>query len=111
MGKNADLAMYFKTSQGIIIVTGCCHSGLVNTCEYVLKITLQNKIKSITGGFHLLNASPDRMEKTIDYFKRKSIESLIPLHCTSKKAVDLLSNGLGEVVTEGHVGTQISFNV
>ena len=37
---NDDLALWFRTTKGIIVVTGCCHSGIINTLEYVKTLSL-----------------------------------------------------------------------
>lgn len=60
---NDDLSLWFRTINGIVVVTGCCHSGIVNTLEYVKKITKQDVVHEVIGGLHLLNALQDRLEK------------------------------------------------
>lgn len=106
-----DMAIWFKSNKGLIIISGCCHSGIVNTSEYSLRISSQEKIRSVVGGFHLHNASSERINKTVEYLKEKSIETLIPLHCTGNKAIELLNAGLGETVIEGQTGTRITFDL
>lgn len=34
-----DLSMWLETTEGLVILTGCCHSGLVNTINYIREIT------------------------------------------------------------------------
>ncbi|MEI5993086.1 MBL fold metallo-hydrolase [Candidatus Enterococcus mansonii] len=80
-----DSALVYEGQEGIYIITGCSHSGISNICEYAKKVTGNQTIKSIIGGFHLFEDDL-QLEKTIDYFEDHSIESLYPCHCVSFQA-------------------------
>jgi 7,8-dihydropterin-6-yl-methyl-4-(beta-D-ribofuranosyl)aminobenzene 5'-phosphate synthase len=82
-----DQALYFDTKDGLVILLGCAHSGVVNTLEYVQQLTGGRPIHAILGGFHLLKASPERMDKTIAAFRRMDIQRLAPAHCTGLPAL------------------------
>ncbi len=60
-----DLALWMRTDRGLLVCTGCAHSGLVNTLDHIGRLTRGEKIHTIIGGFHLGDAGPERMEKTI----------------------------------------------
>lgn len=105
-----DLAMWFKTKKGLVIVTGCCHSGLINTIEYIIKITGEEKIHSIIGGFHLKNASTDRLERTCRALESFSPCKLIACHCTGDNAVDFLSRHIDSSVVNGESGMIFEVN-
>jgi 7,8-dihydropterin-6-yl-methyl-4-(beta-D-ribofuranosyl)aminobenzene 5'-phosphate synthase len=38
---------------GLVILTGCGHSGIVNILRYVRKLTGESRIHAVIGGFHL----------------------------------------------------------
>ena len=82
-----DQALYFDTKDGLVILLGCAHSGVVNTLEYVQHLTGGRPIHSIVGGLHLLKASPERMDKTIAAFRHLDIQRLAPAHCTGLPAL------------------------
>ena len=82
-----DQALYFDTKDGLVVLLGCAHSGVVNTLEYVLHLTGGRPIHSILGGLHLLKASPERMDKTIAAFRRLDLQRLAPAHCTGLPAL------------------------
>ncbi len=89
--KNEDLilddqAVFFRVPQGIVILLGCAHAGVVNTIEYVSKLTGEPKIYAVMGGTHLIAASPDRMTKTIEAFRRFGIQKIMLAHCTGLDA-------------------------
>ena len=101
-----DMALWFETVKGIIVVTGCCHSGLVNTLTYVEKLTGGGRVYAVAGGLHLLNASEERMKKTCSYLADKGVSRLIPCHCTGEKAVVRLKKICGLSVEEGYAGAE-----
>ena len=39
--------------KGLVILTGCGHSGIVNILRYTQKLTNHTKIHAVIGGFHL----------------------------------------------------------
>lgn len=86
-----DSALAIRTKHGIVIITGCSHSGIANICEYTKEIFINNKIISIVGGMHLLDADQIRIDNTIKYFKTLNLESLYACHCTGFNAMCQLS--------------------
>lgn len=89
-----DQGIFINTDSGLIILTGCCHSGIINTVEYIRKITGKNNVKSIIGGLHLLHASDYRIERTIDYLNSLNLENIYPGHCTGADIIKRLKTDL-----------------
>ncbi len=54
-----------KTSEGLIVITGCSHSGICNITEYAKHVTGINNIVTVIGGFHLQQASKEILEKQV----------------------------------------------
>ncbi len=81
-----DSALALKTDEGIFVVTGCGHSGIVNTLEYAKKVTGDDRILGIMGGFHLKHNNLQTQE-TIAYLKRNSVKHVMPSHCTALPAL------------------------
>ena len=48
-----DNALAYKTSKGLIAITGCSHSGICNIVEYAREVCREVKVIDIIGGFHL----------------------------------------------------------
>lgn len=103
-----ELVLWYATSQGTVIVTGCCHAGLVNTCEYVRSQTANAPIHAILGGFHLAGVGEARLEKTANYLKALGITHLIPCHCTGEAETELLASLLPGKVIPGYAGLSLS---
>lgn len=75
-----DSAIAIKTKNGVVVITGCSHSGICNICEYAKEITGQ-KLHAVVGGFHLFENNQEVVNKTIEYFKKENPQTLCPMHC------------------------------
>ena len=105
-----DLSLWFETRDGLVILTGCCHSGLVNTVRFVQKTSGITRIHGIIGGLHLLNAAPERLDATLAFLRECAPDFLLPCHCTGAHIVDRLRTEFGDaVVRPGGTGQTIEF--
>jgi 7,8-dihydropterin-6-yl-methyl-4-(beta-D-ribofuranosyl)aminobenzene 5'-phosphate synthase len=91
-----DQALWLETEKGLLVVVGCAHAGLVNTLDLISRLTGGRPIHTLLGGFHLLNASFDRIEKTIQALRRYRIRQIAPLHCTGSEALRCLRDAFPE---------------
>ena len=93
--------MWFETRKGLLVLTGCCHSGQVNTVTHIRRISGIEGVLAIVGGLHWLNASADRLEQTM-----RSLPMSMPIkRPPSKKPADSdLQEGLlrAEAAIEGN---------
>lgn len=85
-----DSALMVRTSNGLVVITGCAHSGICNTVEYACEVAGSDKVYAVFGGFHLKN-DLEVTEKTMKYIKKKGIERVYPSHCTSFQALAAFS--------------------
>ena len=81
-----DQALYIQMRDGIVVVLGCAHAGLVNTMEYVSRLTKQGRLRAVVGGMHLLHASEDRVSRSIAALRDYNVQAIGPVHCTGFKA-------------------------
>ncbi len=81
-----DSALIITLPQGLFIITGCGHAGIVNTMEQASAITGNEKIYGIMGGFHLKEDDLQTIE-TINYLKKKKVTHILPSHCTTGPAL------------------------
>ncbi len=82
--------------KGLIVVSGCAHSGIINTINYAKKITGNNRVYWALGGFHLMGADNKRIEETVNELKKLDLELVGPCHCTGKKAIKKMKEELGK---------------
>ena len=83
------------TASGILI-TGCCHAGIINTVRYCAEIHPEIRVRTVVGGLHLRNADEERLKRTADFFRKNRIRELFLMHCTGDAAVDYLCKALPE---------------
>ncbi|MBN1476412.1 MBL fold metallo-hydrolase [Candidatus Sumerlaeota bacterium] len=93
-----DLALFTRGGaggQGVVVVTGCAHSGVVATLEHVGSLTGASTVEALIGGFHLSGASAERLRWTIENLRRFAISLLAPLHCTGFTAIGAFQSVFG----------------
>lgn len=86
-----EMNLVIDQGDGVILITGCAHRGIVNTVEDVLK-TFDKKIKVLIGGFHLYKSSLQKLEKVTTILKDFGIGKIIPYHCTGEIGIKLLKS-------------------
>lgn len=86
-----------QREQGVIVVLGCSHPGIVNCLKYVQQLFPGQSIRTIIGGMHLENASEDRLRQTISFLSQMNAK-IVPLHCTGQKNIWRMKQELGERV-------------
>jgi len=105
-----DQSVFFETRDGVVVLLGCAHSGVVNTLQYVDRLTGGKPIHAVLGGMHLVGASPQRLARTIESLRSWDIPLLAPAHCTGMPATAALWNAFPGNCTTCHVGTRFEFN-
>jgi 7,8-dihydropterin-6-yl-methyl-4-(beta-D-ribofuranosyl)aminobenzene 5'-phosphate synthase len=83
-----DQALWTRVDNvGPYVITGCAHSGLVNTLLHVQKTGQLKDIYGVIGGTHLVGRSEDYLQKTIEELKKFKLKLISPCHCTAFKAM------------------------
>jgi 7,8-dihydropterin-6-yl-methyl-4-(beta-D-ribofuranosyl)aminobenzene 5'-phosphate synthase len=95
--------------KGLIVLSGCAHSGIVNTIEYARQFTGIERVHAIIGGFHLARASEEEIEKTTAYIKDLQPTYVIPSHCTGFQATSQFAREMPDAFIEGVVGATYRF--
>ncbi|OAT37057.1 MBL fold metallo-hydrolase [Proteus myxofaciens] len=75
-----DSFVVWRGKKGLVIITGCSHSGIESIIQYAKKITGDSHIQAIIGGLHLRCATPSALQRA-----KKAIESHVDVygcHCT-----------------------------
>ena len=84
-----DSALAIKSEKGLIVITGCSHSGICNIIEYAKKVTSIDKVYAVMGGFHLKTLDRQSLQ-TIKYFKKEKIQKVFPSHCTDEPVLSAI---------------------
>lgn len=82
--------------KGLVIVSGCAHSGIINTIRAIQKVIGVSKVYAVLGGFHLVGADDKRIQLTIKELLEIDPKVVGPCHCTGSKAVHQLVEAFGD---------------
>ena len=104
-----DQALWIDSAEGLIVCTGCCHAGLINTLNYLKRLREDRPIRAVLGGFHLLGADHHRIARTLDALGSISPGLIAPCHCTGEGAVRAFRGALGDRVVAGLSGMTFRF--
>jgi len=104
-----DQALYIECGQGVVVVMGCAHAGLVNTLDYVSELTDGRGIHAVCGGFHLVGASDERIARSLEALTRHDVQRIGPAHCTGRKAMMRLWERFPNRCEECMTGTRFVF--
>jgi 7,8-dihydropterin-6-yl-methyl-4-(beta-D-ribofuranosyl)aminobenzene 5'-phosphate synthase len=96
--------------RGLVVLTGCGHSGIVNIVRYARKLTGEDSIHAVVGGFHLSGPWFERViEPTCDALAGFSPEYLVPTHCTGRRAIHAIAARFPGAFIQNSVGTRLEF--
>lgn len=90
-----DQALFVKTDEGLVVILGCAHRGMINTLRHAQSVTGVEQIHTVIGGTHLIRASEVQMELTIAELKELGIKRLGVSHCTGMHAAVRLAQEFG----------------
>lgn len=91
-----DVSLVIRTPSGLVVISGCSHAGIVSIIKKSMEISGSEKVKAVIGGFHLIDAGKERMEKVIKSFENLGVEKIYTGHCTGLEAECRLLNAFGE---------------
>jgi 7,8-dihydropterin-6-yl-methyl-4-(beta-D-ribofuranosyl)aminobenzene 5'-phosphate synthase len=93
--------------KGLVVLTGCGHSGIVNIVRYAKRLTGVEKIYAVLGGFHLTGGLFERIiPQTVSALAAQHPSVVVPAHCTGWKAQIALAAGLPEAFRPNSVGSR-----
>ncbi len=104
-----DMSLVVESSDGLIIVSGCSHAGIVGIVKHAIRLTGEKRVRAVIGGFHLIDASEERIERTVREFLELGVEEVYSGHCTGLKAEAAFLRAYGDRFHKLHSGMVIDF--
>ena len=96
--------------RGLVVLTGCGHSGIVNILRYVKKLTGEDRLHAVIGGFHLGGPLFEKViPPTCDALADLSPDYLVPSHCTGWRATHAIAARFPDAFIQNSVGTRFAF--
>jgi len=102
-----EQSLIVTTSQGLVVITGCAHPGVVNIIRKAKDVVPDARVYLVMGGFHLLGASLARIESIIDKFGQLSVAKVAPCHCSGDETRRLFEERYGEDYIKSGVGKRV----
>lgn len=90
-----DQSLVLDTTQGLVVLTGCGHAGIVNILTFAVTRFPGRDVDAIIGGLHLFQASDQQLDWTGDEFRQFKVANLLGAHCTGIEAVYRLRQRAG----------------
>jgi 7,8-dihydropterin-6-yl-methyl-4-(beta-D-ribofuranosyl)aminobenzene 5'-phosphate synthase len=121
-----EQAMWVETPSGLVVLVGCAHAGVVNTLDYLRRVSAASgaaashelppaadglpRVCAVIGGMHLLHASPARLRATGDALEAAGVRLLAPVHCTGKRGKAHLHERLAEAFVACATGSVLELD-
>ena len=103
-----EIALGIVTEQGLVLVVGCSHAGIVNILEHVKK-TVNIPVAAVLGGTHLVEADEKRLAKTAEALKRYGVRTIAVSHCTGEDGMALLRKEFPDGFMLNNTGNVMEF--
>lgn len=104
-----DMSMVVETKEGLMVVLGCAHAGLINILTHVEQNMPGKAIHTVIGGTHLGFAGEEQFKATIAALEKFNVKRLGAGHCTGLENGARLFNLLGDRYFFSPVGTKVDF--
>lgn len=105
----AEQALVLDTKQGLVVMTGCSHPGIVEMLKEI-KTSFNKNIYMVFGGFHLLEKSEEEMDVIISAMKALGVVKCGATHCTGDKQIKMFRDAFGENYFDLGAGNIIVIN-
>lgn len=105
-----DQAVFFDSDDGVVVLLGCAHAGVINTLRFVRSLTGDRPLYAVVGGMHLRAADDKRIERTVREMEEMGVDAVHPAHCTGEQATVAMRRGFGGRCRPWSVGTQLNVN-
>lgn len=104
-----EQALVLDTPQGLIIITGCAHPGIL-TIVRSARESLGKPVYAVLGGFHLADKSGAEVAKIIAEFKKMGVVCVAPCHCTGEKAIKQFKSAYGNNFIPAGAGSVLNLD-
>jgi 7,8-dihydropterin-6-yl-methyl-4-(beta-D-ribofuranosyl)aminobenzene 5'-phosphate synthase len=106
-GQPPEQSLAIETSQGIVMLVGCSHPGVVKLVETVQSQRKKKSIRLLLGGFHMLRKKPEQIKTAINRLQALKVIAVMPAHCSGDVAMNLFKALYGRQFHTAGVGRRI----
>lgn len=103
-GPIPEQAIAIRSSNGIVVVTGCAHPGVFNILQRVRNYYPDESIYLVLGGFHLFKLNEEEITDVVGKLFELDILTVAPTHCTGDKARAIFQDVFGSDLVNAGTG-------
>jgi 7,8-dihydropterin-6-yl-methyl-4-(beta-D-ribofuranosyl)aminobenzene 5'-phosphate synthase len=103
-----EIAFYVVRPEGLVVITGCSHRGLVNIIKYGQRVSKVEKVHAVIGGAQLEHASEWQRDATLGFLREISPDIVGLNHCTGASMHAALCGAFGSRVVKANTGDIIN---
>jgi 7,8-dihydropterin-6-yl-methyl-4-(beta-D-ribofuranosyl)aminobenzene 5'-phosphate synthase len=107
-GPIPEQALLLETRDGIVVLTGCAHPGVVAMAERAQELG-SGSLHAVMGGFHLMEATDDQLQRIIARFRELGIQEASPTHCSGDHTMEVFREAYGAGFQELGSGRVLRF--
>ncbi len=107
-GQPPEQSLLIETSQGLVMLVGCSHPGVVKLVETAESQRKKDSIRLLLGGFHLLRKPPNEIKSAITRLRDLKVTTAVPAHCSGDLAKQLFQVAYGEQFNTAGVGRRVA---
>ncbi len=100
-----DQTVVIDTPDGLFVVLGCSHAGVVNILTYISEMTGITRFHTVMGGTHLGAVSEAQVDQTLAALHEFDIGRIGVSHCTGQKVAARMAREFGDRFFFCSVGT------
>ena len=93
--KIVEQSVVIRTGARLGVICGCSHPGVVNIVRQV-KENFHENVFSLMGGFHLKDNASELNRNIINNLRGLGIRKIVPMHCTGKRATEMIRGAFGQ---------------
>ena len=105
-----EQGLYILTSKGVVVITGCAHTGIVHLSEAARRHS-KKALFAVLGGFHMGGFSERSINKVIQELRELGIQKVGPCHCSGDDTRKLMKEAFGEGYLSAGVGAEMVFEI
>ena len=79
-----DQTVVIETPEGLFVLLGCSHAGIVNILNYVIEKTGESRFHTVMGGTHLGPVEEEQVANSIEALAEFDIGRIGASHCTGQ---------------------------
>lgn len=102
-----EQCLSIDTPEGLVVVVGCSHPGILPMLEQVKRQT-GRPLYLVIGGFHLLGHRPTEVRRVATAMQTLGVAHVSATHCTGAVASHIFHTVFGDRYVDAGVGTVIS---